>query len=756
MALENQQIHTINTDKIFLNNRNDKKTDHIVFETNGLLGENNVEFSNCNVDVKTGFLKAPELRSNNLKDADGNTTITLSSNSIDLHSKTVNNLIVGSGATINAVAVTSANGYASLDAELDALQQQKVSITNHTANKVFVSSSGGGLTTSTVTTTDLNKLPNITISAPLNLDTIETNTTASKAITDLISVTGAVDLDDIKTQQTTNTNAIGINTSARISNTSLIQTNISSISTNSGLISTNITAIAANTAKTGITPDEQNKLGHISVTGGVNLDTIATDTDTNKFKLTGVSYDNISTAGTINLTAGDHDGLIGPTTYNGDINIIAGEDGGANPAGNIVIKQNDDVRIKLIDDDTTIGISTNKLIVDTNVLVDNNPGMEYFSNAFFLLKKRTSVTHWNLVMDQGNNFWSGFYNARSWDCYESSTKYDKDTDGATLFLNYYSHGNVSICENGGKCHIGVTDGDSKCLLHVGADSTYQTNDTGIKDLHDMNSVSYLTEATTQVQNASFFDFRNSVQGYDLSIYAEGMIYTSSYVGASDKRIKKNITEIDDERSLIQLRNLPCVDYEYIDNFKNGEYPTVGFIAQDVAEIMPNCIKKVSDIIPNEMRKLENVAWEEVKDDEGTIKYKLLNQTLEECSYRFYVKKDASSNEIRVELKYPFLFNKKYEQVFCYGKRIDDFLAIDKNKIFAVAFSATQEIDRIQQQHAIEIANIKAELQEEKNKTAYFENKFRDIEAELQKEKNKTVYFEDKLRDIAIRLSNANL
>ena len=146
--------------------------------------------------------------------------------------------------------------------------------------------------------------------------------------------------------------------------------------------------------------------------------------------------------------------------------------------------------------------------------------------------------------------------------------------------------------------------------------------------------------------------------------------------------------------------------------------------------MPNCVKKVSDMIPNEMRKLENIEYEEVKDNEGIIKYKLLNQTLEECNYRFYVKKDASSNEIRVELEYPFLFDKKYEQVYCYGKRVDDFLAIDKNKIFAIGFSATQQIDRIQQQHIIEIAKIKEELQKEKTKTKYFENKFFEIEQRL--------------------------
>ena len=52
--------------------------------------------------------------------------------------------------------------------------------------------------------------------------------------------------------------------------------------------------------------------------------------------------------------------------------------------------------------------------------------------------------------------------------------------------------------------------------------------------------------------------------------------------------------------------------------------------------------------------------------------------------------------------------KKWDEVFCYGKRVNDFLAIDKNKIFALGFSATQQIDRIQQKHIIDISFIKTE------------------------------------------------
>ena len=382
---------------------------------------------------------------------------------------------------------------------------------------------------------------------------------------------------------------------------------------------------------------------------------------------------------------------------------------------------------------TTIGNGDNNLIVDNDVDT-STPGLEFNSGAFFLLKKPSSSTHTNMILDTGGSIWSTFRNGIMWDTYADADRYNQNADGTTMFLNYYSHGDILLCHNGGDVKIGGggTSNPGNRLgigalsplvpLHIANNTAYQANMTGIEDLSDLNSISYLSVSTEDSgTDPRFFNFSGSATGYNVCIYAEGAIFSGSYTGASDKRIKKNITEIDDERSLIQLRNLPCVDYDYIDNFKNGEYKTIGFIAQDVAEIMPNCIKKVSDIIPNEMRLLENVEWEEV-EVKGETKYKLLNQTLDECSYKFIVKKDASSNERPIEVKYPFIFDEKFEAVYCYGKRVDDFLAVDKNKIFAVAFSATQEIDRIQQQEKAKLATAEAKLATAEAKLATAEAK----------------------------------
>ena len=41
----------------------------------------------------------------------------------------------------------------------------------------------------------------------------------------------------------------------------------------------------------------------------------------------------------------------------------------------------------------------------------------------------------------------------------------------------------------------------------------------------------------------------------------------------------------------------------------------------------------------------------------------------------------------------FTFDKEYKYVFCYGYQVEDFNILNKNKLFTLNFSATQELDR---------------------------------------------------------------
>ena len=96
----------------------------------------------------------------------------------------------------------------------------------------------------------------------------------------------------------------------------------------------------------------------------------------------------------------------------------------------------------------------------------------------------------------------------------------------------------------------------------------------------------------------------------------------------------------------------------------------------------------------------------------------LNSNLQDVSgvnYRFYVSNDPSGNdEIKKEIignnDNTFTFDSSYNNVFCYGKEVDDFHTLDKQKLFTINFSATQELDKIIQSQEETITSLQNELQ----------------------------------------------
>ncbi len=281
--------HNINSDTIFINNRNDNSDAHINISTKGALGDNDLHLKDCNVELDSGFVKAPTMKTTSIQDINGINCLTLGANSIDFHNKTAANLSLGVG-SISANSVTSENGYASLDAELDALTTNKVSITGHTPSKIFVSSGGGGVTTSSIASSQLSNIATNTASiSTINSDYVSKS---SDSLIDLATLTvgddpdgnnGGIQLrrvvnlglgqvafgklklptitankeytfpDDTctlakKASVDTNVSSISTNSSSISTNTSNIATNASNISSNTSNITTNASGISTNTS----------------------------------------------------------------------------------------------------------------------------------------------------------------------------------------------------------------------------------------------------------------------------------------------------------------------------------------------------------------------------------------------------------------------------------------------------------------------------------------------------------------------------
>ena len=214
----------------------------------------------------------------------------------------------------------------------------------------------------------------------------------------------------------------------------------------------------------------------------------------------------------------------------------------------------------------------------------------------------------------------------------------------------------------------------------------------------------------------------------LSIKSSGVIWVagSGVAVTSDSRIKTNIVDVPDNLALEQLRNIPCRYYEYIDKLDRGVNKTIGFIAQEVEDILPMAIDTRIEIIPN-VYKVINCNWNSIDDKFSMTSSDLSN--VNGIKYRFYVSNetdasDEKSLEVTANNDNTFIFDEKYNNVFCYGSEVNDLKTVLKEKLFTLNFSATQEIDKIQQQHITEIETLKSENIELKEKLSELTNKIK--------------------------------
>ncbi len=85
------------------------------------------------------------------------------------------------------------------------------------------------------------------------------------------------------------------------------------------------------------------------------------------------------------------------------------------------------------------------------------------------------------------------------------------------------------------------------------------------------------------------------------------------------------------------------------------------------------------------------------------------------TYRFYVSNTIGITESERTIQATetdsksFLFDKKWDHIFLFGKEVSDFHSLDKEKVFAVAFSALQEVDKIQQSEKAKVGALETEV-----------------------------------------------
>ena len=212
------------------------------------------------------------------------------------------------------------------------------------------------------------------------------------------------------------------------------------------------------------------------------------------------------------------------------------------------------------------------------------------------------------------------------------------------------------------------------------------------------------------------------------IKCDQAINCSYLIVTSDERIKQNIKDIEDDVALSQLRLLKPKTYKYKDKLEKGEHEVIGFIAQEVREVIPNAVKLDQRPIPNILKPCS--AYNKNKD---VLELRLESQMTDDLTGKTiqiyvndipYVAKVILCEDQSIHVEKPDEmadFDEKpvvsdNDSAFIYGEYVDDFHLLDKSAIFTIATAAVQELDR--------------QLQAEKLKTLSLEQRIITLEQKL--------------------------
>jgi len=204
------------------------------------------------------------------------------------------------------------------------------------------------------------------------------------------------------------------------------------------------------------------------------------------------------------------------------------------------------------------------------------------------------------------------------------------------------------------------------------------------------------------------------------LYVDNAIRTFKYVALSDRRIKKDFLEIDDTIALGKLRQLKPTSYKYKDKWRRTTDRVLGFIAQEVAEVLPDAVSITNAVIPN-----IQIEASVKKIDEKKFEFTLKEPYVVTVGSKLELKgpkighKEVEVISVTDDTTFTgtaedFDIEKVGDRVIVYGEYVDDFHNLDKNAIFTVATAALQEVDR--------------QLQAEKEKVKSLEERLAALEA----------------------------
>lgn len=239
------------------------------------------------------------------------------------------------------------------------------------------------------------------------------------------------------------------------------------------------------------------------------------------------------------------------------------------------------------------------------------------------------------------------------------------------------------------------------------------NQDGDTNYNETNLTAKLLDETGVVSAMQTISQGDSDEALRISIRANGALWCEEVLVSSDERIKTNIVDISNNDALNKLRLLQPKKYSYIDTDDKGNGEEYGFIAQEVEKVLNKSTSKTDEFIPN--------IYDGAVVLNGNV-LSLINKTTNELNENDIIKIICKRQVLETEIQSivnekNFILKDKINnndlndsKVFVYGKKVNDFLTLEKNAIWTITTAALQQVDKELQEEKQKVEKLQEQLQ----------------------------------------------
>jgi hypothetical protein len=262
---------------------------------------------------------------------------------------------------------------------------------------------------------------------------------------------------------------------------------------------------------------------------------------------------------------------------------------------------------------------------------------------------------------------------------------------------------MRIASNG---YVGIGTSSPTVPLTVGTSASYFVN-TGSSITS--GSGTYQQEGNPDLYSA---DGTKGVNGnIAMSISASGGIIGQFTVFRSDQRIKDIVGRSSNADDLKKIREFQITDYRMKDKVNDDGRVYKGLIAQEVEKIMPEAVSRSQGYLPDVYARASKVAYD-AKGGQLTVSLKKSHELAAGDWVRVQTDKETvetqildvpSPQSLTIAVAHPV------KEAFVYGRRVDDLLAVNYDRVFTTGISAMQEMSNQLDAKETRIADLEERL-----------------------------------------------